>query len=377
MRKTELAARQFQQLVLTSRTGRAWPTSAARPGRSVRPLPNRHRSRRCAAMSWSTSSSRCCRSTSCSLGIVVLIGLEIAEAGERSCACRLADRAGRRVLRRGLACARTATRSTPFPGQLLGRCDRRCWPRRSCSRWRVPVLLISRDEFDRARSSTSCSLSSLYGVCLLLSADSFLTLFLGLELMSLPVYVLVLLAFRRPESAEAALKYLVLGGTATATLLMGVSLLYGASGSLALDAFARRARDRRRAWRASRVVLIVVAFFLKAAIVPFHAWAPDAYEARRVPVTAYMAIDHQGGRCCSARCGCSARRTCRPRCGSAGVAAAALDRLGQPRRDAPAELSPHDRLLVDRACRIPVLRVARRCRRTIPGGGLLRRSRTG
>ena len=66
-------------------------------------------------------------------------------------------------------------------------------------------------------------LSSLYGACLLLSADSFLTLFLGLELLSLPVYALVLLAFRRPESAEAALKYLVLGGTATATLLMGVA----------------------------------------------------------------------------------------------------------------------------------------------------------
>ena len=55
--------------------------------------------------------------------------------------------------------------------------------------------------------------------------------------MSLPVYVLVLLAYRRPQSAEAALKYLVLGGAASATLLMGASLLYGASGSLALSAF--------------------------------------------------------------------------------------------------------------------------------------------
>ena len=77
--------------------------------------------------------------------------------------------------------------------------------------------------------------------------------------MSLPVYVLVLLAWRRPQSAEAALKYLVLGGTATAMFLMGASLLYGAGGSLAIDAFAkalavgdalaragRRARDRVR-----------------------------------------------------------------------------------------------------------------------------------
>ena len=69
--------------------------------------------------------------------------------------------------------------------------------------------------------------------------------------MSLPVYVLVLLAFRRPESAEAALKYLVLGGTATATLLMGVSLLYGGSGSLALSSVRRRAGVRPTRWRAS------------------------------------------------------------------------------------------------------------------------------
>ena len=80
----------------------------------------------------------------------------------------------------------------------------------------------------------------------MLSADSFLTLFLGLELMSLPVYVMVLLAIAaRPRRTEAALKYLVLGGTATAMLLMGVSLLFGYTGSLSLDAFAPAARHRQ------------------------------------------------------------------------------------------------------------------------------------
>ncbi len=112
--------------------------------------------------------------------------------------------------------------------------------------------------------------------------------------MSLPVYVLVLLAFRRPESAEAALKYLVLGGTASATLLMGVSLLYGATGSLALSVFAD-AIDSPSAMASIGVALIVVAFFLKAAIVPFHTWAPDAYEAAAVPVTAYMATIIKAG----------------------------------------------------------------------------------
>ena len=151
----------------------------------------------------------------------------------------------------------------------------------------VPVLLIAREE-STERAFPLLLLSSLYGACLLLSADSFLTLFLGLELMSLPVYALVLLAFRRPESAEAALKYLVLGGTATATLLMGVSLLYGGTGSLALSTFAD-ALSASDTMASVAVVLVLVAFFLKAAIVPFHAWAPDAYEGAAVPVTAYMA----------------------------------------------------------------------------------------
>ena len=157
----------------------------------------------------------------------------------------------------------------------------------------VLVLVIAREDFAQG-AFPILLLSSLYGVCLLLSSDSFLTLFLGIELMSLPVYALVLLAYRRPESAEAALKYLVLGGTGTATLLMGVSLLYGASGSMALATFtvALQADD---AMARVAVLLILVAFFLKAAVVPFHAWAPDAYEGAAVPVTAYMATIVKAG----------------------------------------------------------------------------------
>ena len=157
----------------------------------------------------------------------------------------------------------------------------------------LPVLLMSRGELPDGEFS-ALLLSSLYGVCLLQSADSFAMLFLGLELMSLPVYVLVLLAYRRPQSAEAALKYLVLGGTATATFLMGASLLYGSAGSLGIDAFARALAADDGLSRAA-VVLVVLAFFLKGAIVPFHAWAPDAYEGASVPVTAYMATIVKAG----------------------------------------------------------------------------------
>lgn len=151
----------------------------------------------------------------------------------------------------------------------------------------LPVVLLSRDDFRETRYYVLL-LASLYGACLLVSADSFLTLFLGLEIMSLPVYVLVLAAFQRPQCAEAALKYLVLGGSATATLLMGASLLYGGSGSLGLSAFGA-GLSSSEPLAVAGTALVVLALLLKAAVVPFHAWAPDAYEGASVPVTAYMA----------------------------------------------------------------------------------------
>jgi NADH-quinone oxidoreductase subunit N len=157
----------------------------------------------------------------------------------------------------------------------------------------VPVLLLARDDFPEG-PFYPLLLSSLYGFCLMLSSDSFLTLFLGLEIMSLPVYVLVLLAFGRPESPEAALKYLVLGGTASAMFLMGVSLLYGGSATLALSSFAA-ALGSHDVMAIAGIVLVILAFFLKAAIVPFHAWAPDAYEGASLPVTAYMATIIKAG----------------------------------------------------------------------------------
>ncbi len=157
----------------------------------------------------------------------------------------------------------------------------------------LPVVLISRDDFAETRYYVLL-LAALYGACLLVSSDSLPTLFLGLELMSLPVYALVLLAQLRADSAEAALKYLVLGGTATATFLMGVALLYGWSGSMSTAAFAA-ALASADTLAVAGVVLVVASLFLKAAIVPFHGWAPDAYEGASVPVTAFMATIIKAG----------------------------------------------------------------------------------
>lgn len=152
----------------------------------------------------------------------------------------------------------------------------------------LPVLMMSRGEFEGGEFP-ALLLSSLYGACLMQSADSFLTMFLGMEILSLPIYVLVLLAYRRPQSAEASLRYLVLGGVSTAMFLMGVSLLYGGTASMDIAVLAPAVGTGDAMARAA-VVLVILAFFLKAAIVPFHTWAPDAYETASVPVTAYMAV---------------------------------------------------------------------------------------
>lgn len=156
----------------------------------------------------------------------------------------------------------------------------------------LPVLLMSRGDFrpDGPGDTEFPTLlvASLYGLSLLPSAASALVLFLGLEMMSIPVYALIVLAFRRPQSAESALKYLVLSGAASATLLMGISLVYGATGSMDLTAY-RDAMLQPDLLARTGVVLVLLALFLKAAVVPFHAWAPDTYEGASVPVTAYMA----------------------------------------------------------------------------------------
>jgi NADH-quinone oxidoreductase subunit N len=222
-------------------------------------------------------------------GIVVLLGLEIARA-RGAFALALTAVVAAAVAALWLHAGGYA--AAPFPGHYA------VTPAALLAKvlllaLAVPVLLLSRDEFGDSRYY-ALVLSSLYGACLLMSADSFQTLFLGLEIMSLPVYVLVLLAFRRPESAEAALKYLVLGGTATATFLLGASFLYGATGSLGIGAFAA-ALGTADPIAATGVALIVAALFLKAAVVPLHAWAPDAYEAASVPVTAYMATVIKAG----------------------------------------------------------------------------------
>jgi len=218
-------------------------------------------------------------------GIVALIVLDIVSGRSRAALPLAITFVGLAAVAAAVLGA-TGWTGAPFPGQL-SLTPPAAYAKAIVLALGVPILLASREDFGDG-PFYPLLLSSLYGVCLLASAESFLTLFLGIELMSIPVYVLVLIGYRRPESAEAALKYLVLSGTASASFLMGASLLYGSTGSLGVASFAGALESGHLLARTA-IVMVVAAFFLKAAIVPFHGWAPDAYEAASVPSTAYMA----------------------------------------------------------------------------------------
>ena len=135
-------------------------------------------------------------------------------------------------------------------------------------------------------------LLSLSGMMVMVSAADLLTIYLGMELMSLSLYVLA--GFKRFEarSLEASAKYFVLGAFSSGMLLYGISLLYGASGSTRLSAIAVAvsARGLDDPMLALAMVLLSVGFGFKIAAVPFHMWTPDVYEGSPTSVTAFMAV---------------------------------------------------------------------------------------
>ncbi|MEO6927631.1 MAG: NADH-quinone oxidoreductase subunit NuoN [Casimicrobiaceae bacterium] len=131
-------------------------------------------------------------------------------------------------------------------------------------------------------------LFSLLGMIVMISAGSFITLYLGLELQALALYALVAMQRDRRGTAEAAMKYFVLGALASGMLLYGMSMVYGATGSLSLDGIAEAALgadNGNRLLMLFGLVFIVSGIAFKLGAVPYHMWVPDVYEGAPTPIT--------------------------------------------------------------------------------------------
>ena len=132
--------------------------------------------------------------------------------------------------------------------------------------------------------------SALLGMCVLASAGDLITVFLGLELMTMPSYLLTGLHKTDRYSNEGGLKYFLLGSFASAIVLFGVSWLYGLTGTTNIDAIAAAVDGQM-----SGALLVAVGFLLvggtfKIAAVPFHYWTPDAYQGAPTPITGFLSV---------------------------------------------------------------------------------------
>jgi NADH-quinone oxidoreductase subunit N len=134
-------------------------------------------------------------------------------------------------------------------------------------------------------------LTSAAGMFVLVAAQNLITLFLGLELLSIPLYVLCATEMRRATSLESGLKYLIIGSVGSATLLYGLAFVYGATGATDYGEITRKVGDvSSDPLLLTGIALTLAGMGFKASVAPFHQWTPDVYEGAPTPVTAFMAV---------------------------------------------------------------------------------------
>ena len=144
----------------------------------------------------------------------------------------------------------------------------------------------------RRREFTGLVLAAATGMMLTVMSGDLITLFIGIELLSVSLYILCAMEVARERSLESGLKYLITGSIGTALLVYGFALLYGVTGTTSLAGIATRLDSvgglASDPLLIAAIVLIVVALGFKASAVPFHMWTPDVYQGAPTPVTAFM-----------------------------------------------------------------------------------------
>lgn len=156
----------------------------------------------------------------------------------------------------------------------------------------IIVILSSKDYISqfgkRSAEFYAFMVFALLGMIVMAAANELMTLYIGLELMTVSFYILTAYLLNDELSAEAGLKYLILGAISSAILLFGMSLVYAVSGTTIISEIA--ANLRFEPVLITGIILLVAGFAFKISLIPFHMWAPDIYQGAPTPVTAFLAV---------------------------------------------------------------------------------------
>ena len=138
-------------------------------------------------------------------------------------------------------------------------------------------------------------LTSVLGMVVMASSRDLISIFIALETLSIPAYMLATWRKRDPKSNEAGLKYYLMGVFATAIMLYGMSLVFGVTGTTVLADISAKLGSHTTPIVTLGIVFCVVGFAFKVSAVPFHTWAPDTYEGAPTPITAFLSVSSKTG----------------------------------------------------------------------------------
>jgi NADH-quinone oxidoreductase subunit N len=225
----------------------------------------------------------------CGAMLMLMLGVF---AGERSAAVVNGLCIGVLVLVAALLVSLPAGRTTMFGGSFVvddfARFLKLLMLTGSTGALMLSLDYLTREKLQKSEFGVLILLTTL-GMMLLISASDLIALYLGLELMSLPLYVMAASNRTNARSTEAGLKYFVLGALSSGMLLYGASLIYGFTGTVNFAGIAKATGQGAGIGLIFGLVFMFVGFCFKISAVPFHMWTPDVYEGAPTPVTAFFA----------------------------------------------------------------------------------------